>query len=75
MMTNRNLNFEDLDSALILISYDTVSTEDENDGWSHTLLNDLIDGPENMLIPVLKNMERRSRRAARRSFFDNMFGF
>lgn len=36
-MTKRNFNFEDLDSALILISYDTVSIEDENDGWSHAL--------------------------------------
>ena len=36
-MTKRNLNFKNLDGALILISYDTVSTEDENDGWSHAL--------------------------------------
>ena len=36
-MTKRNLNFKDLAGALILISYDTVSTEDENDGWSHAL--------------------------------------
>lgn len=45
-------------------------------GWGlYSWLNDLIDGPANILVPVLKNMERRSRRAARRSFFDNMFGF
>ena len=31
-MTKRDLNFKNLDGALILISYDTVSTEDENDG-------------------------------------------
>lgn len=38
-------------------------------------LNDLISGGDNMLSPVLKSMERRSRRAARRSFFYYMFGF
>lgn len=38
-------------------------------------LNSLLDGPENILVPALKNMERSNRRAARRSFFDNMFGF
>ena len=36
-MMNRNLTFEDLDGALILISYDTISTEDEDETWSSSL--------------------------------------
>ena len=44
--------------------------------WSvYVWLNDLIDGPENILAPALKNLQRSNRRAARRSFFHNMFGF
>ncbi len=44
--------------------------------WSvYVWLNKLIDGPENMLEPALKNLQRRNRRAARRSFFYYMFGF
>ena len=35
-MKNKNLTFEDLNDALILIRYDTVSTEDENDSCSDT---------------------------------------
>ena len=35
-MKNKNLTYEDLDDALILICYDTVSTEDENDSCSGT---------------------------------------
>ena len=41
----------------------------------YSWLNDLLDGPENMLVPALKNMQRRNCHAARRSFFSNMFGF
>lgn len=41
----------------------------------YSWINSWLDGPENILVPALKNMERRNRRAARRSFFDNMFGF
>ena len=44
--------------------------------WSvYVWLNDLIDGPKNILEPALKSLQRSNRRAARRSFFDNMFGF
>ena len=44
--------------------------------WSvYVWLNDLIDGPKNILEPALKSLKRSNRRAARRSFFDNMFGF
>lgn len=44
--------------------------------WSvYVWLNDLIDGPDNILAPALKNLQRSNRRAARRSFFHNMFGF
>ena len=43
-MMNKNLTFEDLNSALILICYDTVSTEDENDSWSHCLPYTVKDG-------------------------------
>lgn len=44
--------------------------------WSvYVWLNDLIDGPENILEPALKSLQRSNRRAARRSFFHNMFGF
>ena len=35
-MLNKNLTFEDLNGALLLICYDTVSTEDENDSCSGT---------------------------------------
>jgi hypothetical protein len=38
-------------------------------------LNELIDGPKNILAPALKNLQRRNRRTARRSFFYYMFGF
>lgn len=41
----------------------------------YSWVNELIDGPENILAPALKNLERRNRRIARRSFLDNMFGF
>lgn len=41
----------------------------------YSWINSLLDGPENILVPALKNMQRRNRRAAMRSFFDNMFGF
>ena len=41
---NKNLTFEDLNDALILICYDTVSTEDENDSWSHCLPYTVKDG-------------------------------
>ena len=37
--------------------------------WAYSRLNKLIDGPETILAPALKNLQRRSRRAARRSFF------
>jgi hypothetical protein len=40
----KNLTFEDLNGALILICYDTVSTEDENDSWSHCLPYTVKDG-------------------------------
>jgi hypothetical protein len=40
----KNLTFEDLNGALILICYDTVSTEDENDPWSHCLPYTVKDG-------------------------------
>lgn len=44
--------------------------------WSfYVWLNDLIDGPKNILEPALKSLQRSNRRAARRSFFHNMFGF
>ena len=44
--------------------------------WSvYVWLNDLIDGPENILVPALRSLQRSNRRAARRSFFHNMFGF
>ena len=44
--------------------------------WSvYVWLNDLIDGPKNILEPALKSLQRSTRRAARRSFFHNMFGF
>ena len=42
---------------------------------AYSWISDLIDGPENILAPALKNLQRRNRRAARRSFFNNMFGF
>ena len=43
--------------------------------WSvYVWLNDLIDGPKNILEPALKSLQRSNRRAARRSFFHNMFG-
>jgi hypothetical protein len=38
-------------------------------------LNDLLDGPKNILEPALKSLQRTNRRRARRSFFSNMFGF
>lgn len=41
----------------------------------YSWISELIDGPKNILAPALKNLERRNRRAARKSFFDNMFGF
>ena len=45
-------------------------------GWGlYSWLNDLIDGPANILVPALKNLQRRNRRAARRHFFDYMFGW
>lgn len=45
-------------------------------GWGlYSWINSLLDGPENILVPALKNLERSNRRAARRSFFDNMFGW
>ena len=43
-MVNMNLTFEDLNDALILICYDTMSTEDENDTWSHCLPYTIEDG-------------------------------
>ena len=44
--------------------------------WSvYVWLNDLIDGPENILEPALKSLQRSNRRMARKSFFHNMFGF
>ena len=43
--------------------------------WSvYVWLNDLIDGPKNILEPALKSLQRSNRRAARRSFFHNMVG-
>ena len=42
---------------------------------AYSWISDLIDGPENILVPALKNLQRRNRRAARRSFFYYMFGF
>ena len=42
---------------------------------AYSWISDLIDGPENILAPALKNLQRRNRRAARRSFFYYMFGF
>ena len=36
-MINENLTFDDLNGLLILLCYDTVSTEDEDDGWSYCL--------------------------------------
>ena len=83
-MINENLTFDDLNGLLILLCYDTVSTEDEDNGWSNclpytfengNLIRYELDGPENILVPALKNLERSNRRAARRSFFDNMFGW
>ena len=38
-------------------------------------ISDLIDGPENILVPALRSLQRSNRRAARRSFFYYMFGF
>ena len=44
--------------------------------WSvYVWLNDLIDGPKNILEPALKSLQRSNRRMARKSFFHNMFGF
>jgi hypothetical protein len=36
-MVKKNLTFEDLGGALLLISYYTVSTEDEGETWFHCL--------------------------------------
>lgn len=38
-------------------------------------LDGLLSGPANILEPALKNLQRRNRRAARRSFFYYLFGF
>lgn len=37
-------------------------------------LNDLVEGDDNILMPALRSLQRSNRRAARRSFFHNMFG-
>ena len=67
-MINENLTFDDLNG--LLIAYCVTI------GWGlYSWINSLLDGPENILVPALKNLERSNRRAARRSFFDNMFGW
>ena len=42
---------------------------------AYSWISDLIDGPENILVPALRSLQRSNRRAARRSFFYYMFGF